>query len=230
MKVYHGSHTKIEHVDFSKCQPYRDFGKGFYVTKFRQHAERWATRKGNEHGTEGVVSEFEFIDSDYTKQICKVKYFEAYNEEWLDFVVTNRNKKNALPVHDYDIVEGPVADDKVQNRIKNYLKNKLTKAEFLKELTHHEETHQICFCTLVALQTLDRIDDTPTLDVVNITEPLLEALMLDRSIDEILAADIFFTSHTFALLADKTTGLYQQSWQEIYELLKQEKPNSTATS
>ncbi|MDR1155240.1 MAG: DUF3990 domain-containing protein [Bacteroidales bacterium] len=28
-------------------------------------------------------------------------------EEWLDFVVMNRNRNLPVPAHDYDIVEGP---------------------------------------------------------------------------------------------------------------------------
>jgi hypothetical protein len=35
MKVYHGSYIKIERIDYAKCRLYRDFGRGFYVTKFR---------------------------------------------------------------------------------------------------------------------------------------------------------------------------------------------------
>jgi hypothetical protein len=41
MKVYHGSYTVIDTIDFSFCQIKRDFGKGFYVTKFREQAQVW---------------------------------------------------------------------------------------------------------------------------------------------------------------------------------------------
>ncbi|MDR0940689.1 MAG: DUF3990 domain-containing protein [Bacteroidales bacterium] len=37
-----------------------------------------------------------------------------------------------MPVHDYDIVIGPVADDKIQNTLRLYLKGKFTKEQFLK--------------------------------------------------------------------------------------------------
>ena len=47
MNVYHGSYTKIEEIDLSKSIPNKDFGKGFYVTKFRKHAESWAEVMGN---------------------------------------------------------------------------------------------------------------------------------------------------------------------------------------
>jgi 5-methylcytosine-specific restriction protein B len=38
--VYHGSYAPIEEINLEKCRPYTDFGKGFYVTKFKRHAER----------------------------------------------------------------------------------------------------------------------------------------------------------------------------------------------
>jgi hypothetical protein len=38
MKVYHGSYTVIHEIDLSKGELQRDFGRGFYVTKFREQA------------------------------------------------------------------------------------------------------------------------------------------------------------------------------------------------
>jgi len=49
MKVYHGSYTAIEEIDFSFCRKRRDFGRGFYVTKFLSQAEYWAARKGEDN-------------------------------------------------------------------------------------------------------------------------------------------------------------------------------------
>jgi hypothetical protein len=226
--VYHGSYTKIEQIDLSKGREHRDFGRGFYVTKFRRHAETWAGSicKSREKQEQAIVTEFEYRDNSFTQHICKKKFFDNYNEEWLDFVVLNRNTANPEPAHDYDIVEGPVADDKVQNRIKDYLKGEISKVDFLEELKWHEQTHQICFCTVNALQTLELADDTHERKIIHITEPLLEALMLDRHINEMLATDIFFTSNTFTQLADEKTKLYQKPWQDIYEMLKQEQPPS----
>ena len=106
MKVYHGSHIKIDKIDLSKCKPNKDFGRGFYVTKFRNHAEIWAKIIGERYETDGFVSEFEFSENDFTKSICKIKHFDAYDEEWLDFVVANRDKNGKIPAHDYDVVIG----------------------------------------------------------------------------------------------------------------------------
>ena len=223
MRVYHGSYTKIEKIDLSKANPNKDFGKGFYVTKFRHHAEDWANIIGSKNDTQGFVTEFEYIDGEFTEKICKIKRFDSYNDEWLEFVVKNRDRANKTPVHDYDIVEGPVADDKIQHTLRIYLKGKITKDKFLKMLMAHEQTHQICFCTLNSLQCIERIDDSPTFDIVLISEPLIEKLMLDKNIDEETAVDILYTSQTFIDLSNESTELYKKTWQEIYELLEKEK-------
>ena len=222
MKVYHGSYVKVDKIDLSKSKSNKDFGKGFYVTKFRNHAEEWAKIMGEKYGTDGFVSEFDFFENDFTKSICKIKYFDFYNEEWLDFVVKNRDKNSETPVHDYDIVIGPVANDKVQNTLRLYLKGKIAKEKFLKMLTHHEETHQICFCTLNSLQTIDRIDDTPTCEIVMITEPIVEKLVVDFSFDEEKATNLFFNSKIYNKLSDTETKLYEKNWTEIYILLLNE--------
>ncbi|GHV48436.1 hypothetical protein FACS1894181_04140 [Bacteroidia bacterium] len=111
----------------------------------------------------------------------------------------------------------------MQNEIDYYLAGQISKPNFLRKLVHHEETHQICFCTIKSLLTLEHANkNNRYLHVAHIGEPLVEAFMLDRNIDEIQATDIFFTSNTFSCLSDKSTGLYLKSWEEIYEMLKRE--------
>jgi hypothetical protein len=113
MKVYHGSDVRIEMIDLLKCKPLRDFGRGFYVTKFLHHAEDWAVNISRKNKTQGFVTEFDYTEGSFIECICKIKRFSGYSEEWLDFVVMNRDKKSPKPAHDYDIVEGPVANDKI---------------------------------------------------------------------------------------------------------------------
>ncbi|MCL2098055.1 MAG: DUF3990 domain-containing protein [Bacteroidales bacterium] len=220
MKVYHGSYMLIEEIDLSKAIPNKDFGKGFYVTKFLEQAESWAKIIGKRHKTEGFVTEFVFYDTEFTERLCKVKHFETYNEEWLDFVVENRNPFGKM--HDYDIVEGPVANDKVQNRISLYLDGVISKADFLEELKWHEDTHQICFCTLKSLLTLQRTDRKQFSLLSCIGEPIVEKLVADFGLDEQTAADKFFTSTVFAELDDKKNELDKKDWTEIYKLLLSE--------
>lgn len=127
MQVYHGSYIEIEEIDISKCQPNKDFGRGFYVTKFKEQAESWANVIGSKSNCNGIVTEFEFFERAYEDERYKILKFEEYNEKWLDFVILNRDRRSLEQKHDYDIVEGPVADDKVANRIDDYLAGIITK-------------------------------------------------------------------------------------------------------
>lgn len=215
MKVYHGSHTRIDTIDLTKSKSNKDFGRGFYVTKFLNHAKSWAKAIGDKNGTSGFVTAFEFEENDFTKSICKIKHFDSYSEEWLDFVVANRNKKGFF-LHDYDIVIGPVADDKVQNTLRFYLKGQIEKAKFLKMLEYHEETHQICFCTLNSLQTIDKIDENSIFEIVTITEKIVEQLIKEFDYNEEQASRLFLESTVYSKISEVTTI---NDWKEIYNLL-----------
>jgi len=224
MKVYHGSYKAISIIDLSKCEKHKDFGQGFYVTRYRNQAEDWAEKIGLKNDTQGIVTEFEFFESAFSSWNYKVLRFEDYSDKWLDFVVLNRNPNNENPVHDYDIVEGPVADDKIQRRLNKYLNGKISKEIFLNELRYHEPTHQICFSTqraLLMLENKSKESIDHLFNIEDIGEAIIEALMLDKKFDEETASKIFYSSGIFAQLADESTGFYKKKWQEIYELLKQ---------
>jgi hypothetical protein len=222
MLVYHGGYALIDEIDLEKCRPYTDFGKGFYVTKYKHHAENWAQKSGKRNNTNGYITAFNFLESSFVNHICKKKYFDGYTEEWLDFIVANRNIETVEQSHGFDIVEGPVANDKVQNRLKYYLTGKIPKNDFLKELTYHEETHQICFCTIASLQALKYLDKKLTLYIEQISENILNSIINDKNIDLDSASDIFYSSKTFADITDKKQDHYKQDWREIYKMFQKE--------
>ena len=222
MLVYHGGYVPIEEIDLEKCRPYTDFGKGFYVTKFKNHAENWAKKVGKHHNSEGFVSIFNFIESSFVDYICKKKTFNGYTEEWLDFIVENRNEESTVPLHNFDIVEGPVANDKVQNKLQYYIRGDISKKDFLEDLTYHEETHQVCFCTLASLQTLKYVDRDLTKYIELISENVLNSLVKDKKIDVNRASELFYSSKMFRDIADKETGLYKRDWEEIYKIFSNE--------
>jgi len=222
MKVYHGSYTEILEIDLSKCEKNKDFGQGFYVTKNKKHADEWAERIGNRNHTAGVVTEFEFGKYLYIEKDFNILRFSDYTEEWLDFVVLNRSNKTDEPVHEYDFVEGPIADDKISRRIYDYLDKIVSKADFLNELKYHEPTHQICFCTVKSLQLISKPSRKPISAVETIVEYVVMQLVEDKKITEEDAVNIFYNSEIFIQLTDESTKLYKKDWTEIYELLKQE--------
>jgi hypothetical protein len=223
MQVFHGSYTEIESVDLSKCQANKDFGRGFYVTRFRKQAEEWAEIIGKVNEIVGVVTEFTFYERAFTEESLKVLRFSEYSEEWFDFVILNRNLESTEQKHDYDIIEGPVADDKVQRRINRYLEGEITREEFFKQLTKYPEpSHQICFCTVNSLRMLKKSNYKPIIIIEDISELIVAKLVTNFGFDEETATDKFFSSDTFSKLTDISNQFYQKDWTEIYQLLLNE--------
>ncbi len=223
MQVFHGSYTEIETVDLSKCQANKDFGKGFYVTKFRKQAEEWAEIIGKVNKTVGVVTEFTFYERAFLEESLKTLRFGEYNDEWFDFIILNRDLENTEQKHNYDIIEGPVADDKVQRKINRYLEGIISREEFFEQLTKHPEpSHQICFCTVNSLRMLKRINNKTIIKIEDISEVIVGKLISDFGFDDETATDRFFSSDTFARLSDTETKLHERDWVEVYELLLSE--------
>jgi len=223
MQVFHGSYTKIESIDLSKCQANKDFGRGFYVTKFRKQAEEWAEIIGKVNGTIGVVTEFTFYERAFTEESLKVLRFSEYNDEWFDFIILNRDLESTEQKHDYDIIEGPVADDKVQRRINRYLEGQITREYFFEQLTKYPEpSHQICFCTVDSLRMLKNTNYKPIIKIEDISELIVQKLVTEFDFDEETALNKFFSSNTFSKLADTSNQLCEKDWTETYKLLLNE--------
>jgi hypothetical protein len=222
MKVYHGSDIKIETIDLSKCRVGTDFGHGFYVTKFPKQAREIAERAASWHNTVPIITEFDFNEYAFEDKDFKTLRFDGYTEEWLDFIVKNRASIASKPMHDYDIVEGAVANDDIAARIYDYLNGEVSKEVFLEELKFKKPMHQICFCTTFSLQMLSLVEKTNDSKILQIDDLVVEQLMFDNQIDEMQATDLFYNSRTFRQLSDETTKFYLKPWQEIYDLLKTE--------
>ncbi|GHT63422.1 hypothetical protein FACS189451_10100 [Bacteroidia bacterium] len=223
MKVYHGSYIEIDKIDLSKGELARDFGLGFYVTNLYRQAEYWATRKGRQRKTQGVINEYVFYESAFVGSYFKTLRFADYSEEWLDFVVMNRQNDTTQNLHDYDIVEGPVADDDIATRIEVYVAGGITKAEFIEELKFkHTVSHQIAFCSQKSLQMLKKSFSKADLNEMSIDDAITQSLIVDFDMNDYQAIDAYFNSKTYSLLIDENTEYYEKSWQEIYEMLKKE--------
>lgn len=80
----------------------------------------------------------------------KVCVFTEMTEEWLQFVVDCRRGVE----HSFDIVEGPMADDQIWDYVEDYMAGNITKTAFWELVKFKYPTHQIVFCTEVALRTL----------------------------------------------------------------------------
>ena len=113
MILYHGSNRPICEIDLAKGKKYKDFGQGFYTTHLREQAVYWSRRIADRFGGEPAITAFEFDLDAATAEGLNIKIFEKPDKEWALFVMANR--RNGVPEfrHDYDIVIGPVADDRM---------------------------------------------------------------------------------------------------------------------
>lgn len=138
--MYHGA-THI--VEAPLCHIGRDnldFGKGYYLTDMRQQAIGWATRAAN-LGLPQWLNVYQ-LDVDYIWANAKCKVFQAYDEEWLQFIVSSRNGE--CPWQGYDYIEGGVADDRVITTIEDYLNGDISMEYALRRLSEHQPNNQIC--------------------------------------------------------------------------------------
>lgn len=140
--IFHGSNVEVAKPRILQNGFYKDFGYGFYCTDIEKQAKRWAiTRKG-----ESVVNKYNYTPDSK----MKVLRFEEMSDEWLDFVAACRKGIE----HDYDIVEGPMADDQIWNYVEGFVSGKIPRDLFWGLVKFSYPTHQIVFCTEAALKTL----------------------------------------------------------------------------
>ena len=126
MILFHGTNIDIETIDLSRSLNHKDFGKGFYLTDSRETAIRVATKKARLFGGKATLILYDFDEAALHSDL-KVKVFpEKATVEWFLFVDANRDRENQQPIHDYDIIVGPIADDGVVVQITNYRQNIFT--------------------------------------------------------------------------------------------------------
>lgn len=142
MILYHGSKMIVESPEIRIAKYNKDFYFGFYCTLLPEQAIRWATRFD---GT-GYLNEYLYTPN---KQL-NVKIFTEMTEEWLDFIVSCRLGHS----HNYDIVEGPMADDTIFNYVQNFVDGKISREAFWALAKFKKPTHQISFHTARALTAL----------------------------------------------------------------------------
>lgn len=138
--VYHASNVAVECPDTRHSRNNLDFGRGFYLTTLREQAVKYAERFLR-RGAEAYLNVYELSDE---LDDLNVKRFDAYSEDWLDFVVECRKQ---LVTHNYDIVIGGIANDKVFRTIDLYFDGDITKSEALKRLAFEQPNMQLCIAS-----------------------------------------------------------------------------------
>lgn len=154
MTLYHGTNEDIKRIDLKKGLRHKDFGKGFYLTSDRNTAIRMAQKRARLFGGQATLITYEFHEKALTSDL-KVKVFpEKACVEWLLFVDANRDRKTVAPIHDYDIVIGPIADDGVVLQLTNFREGIYTPEQAAEQLQDRYLDQQYYFGTEQALRFL----------------------------------------------------------------------------
>lgn len=145
MKLYHGSIVSVKNPNIRQGRSNTDYGKGFYTTVDFDQAARWARiRRDRAGGGNAVVSVYEVDDDLLQKKDLRIMEYNGATKEWLDFVVANRRY---APLHDYDIVLGPVANDNLYATISLYENGELSAEAAVVQLKTHVLFNQVSFHT-----------------------------------------------------------------------------------
>ena len=224
MQIFHGSDIRIENIDLAKSEYFKDFGRGFYVTNIREQAYFRALDVAKRHNSnKPVITEYKYIETYPITVGMKTKKFENVSKEWVEFIILNRNRQISHPAHTYDIVEGPIANDKMVIQIRLYEQGKISIDKLIDKLTYREPTHQICFCTLSSLYALELVDDKDFLFTIDeLTNNILEKIVTDKDLSEFSALNLLYSSKFYEKLTNSDSLLWKNTWQDNYKILQEE--------
>lgn len=158
MRLYHGTNQLFEKIDLRKSKPNKDFGKGFYLSDDYEQALKMAQIKVEQQQQgSSVVLEFD-VDEEAMRKLRLLR-FDDYCEQWAEFVLANRKSSISQLVHDYDIVIGPIADDRVGLQLWKYENQLIDLPTLVGNLKYMKGlTVQYFFGTENALSVLRRVE------------------------------------------------------------------------
>lgn len=150
IELYHGSLEIVKSPEIREPNRTLDYGAGFYLTSSSEQAEAWVRRKIKKEILRGYVNIYDYDDS-YELSLKTLKFAKP-DEEWLDFVMANRMNKDFK--HDYDVVIGPVANDRVYASFALYEAGLIDKQTLIQELKSYTLVNQILIHTENALSSI----------------------------------------------------------------------------
>lgn len=155
MKLYHGSTMTVRNPYLNIGRPNADFGKGFYTTSNLDQAIRWAhLKQERRNANRAVVSVFEFDESLLNNPDWKIRQFNGADAEWLYFVTGCRKSIG----HGFDLVLGPVANDKVFTTVSLFESGVLDVEAAILQLKAYKTYDQISFHTIKTVKALRFIE------------------------------------------------------------------------
>ena len=159
MRLFHGSLSRVESPRIMPRELYRplDFGTGFYTTTDFEQASKWVRiRLGrNRESDIGFVMAYDFDESLLASGALNVKQINGVSAEWLNFIAANRLQCNVA--HGYDIVIGPVANDRVYTVLNLYEGGFIDERSAIDRMKAYRLADQVLFHTEKALSGLKHL-------------------------------------------------------------------------
>ncbi len=152
--LYHGTNLFFRDINLDLCSPYKDFGKGFYLTPDFKQAQTMAQRRCRlSRQGQPVVLKYNFEEDILNHGLLKVLKFDSPNRDWAEFILKNRYPEKMEP-HDFDIVIGPIADDGVAFQLERYVQGIISLDQLVEELSYRKLDTQYFFGTELAISKL----------------------------------------------------------------------------
>ena len=157
MFLYHGSNLVVKEPRLINQTRGLDFGRGFYTTTNELQAQRFSRivedRKSSGKATVTVYE----IDFEKAEQELNILKFKKADARWLHFISANRIRITSEEIV-YDIIVGPVANDKVMPTIQAFISGFITETATILTLKTAVLTDQICFKTQTAISMLKYLE------------------------------------------------------------------------
>lgn len=134
--IYHGSVSVIERPEYGKGKPYNDYGLGFYCTESLDLAKEWAVGENRD----GYANKYSLDMEGLNLLDLSQKGFTVLH--WITLLLQNRiftlksdiakigkeylTSHFALPVKDYDVINGYRADDSYFAYAESFLNNTIS--------------------------------------------------------------------------------------------------------
>ena len=160
--MYHGTNTIITTVNLDKSRLRTDFGKGFYLSSKLGVARDWAVDKSGATKTPIVMRLTLDTAKFYTPELLMLRFVQP-TIEWLNFIRDNRQIKAIAgifgePRHNYDVVSGPIANDKVAKVVADYIDGLINTDEAIRRTKALPSAYQTSLHTQKALACIVRCE------------------------------------------------------------------------
>jgi len=162
MLLYHGSNQEITTIDLSRCKPFKDFGRGFYLTTIESQAELMAKRTTRIFSGAPVITVYAF--DEIAGSTLKKRTFTEPSAEWALFILNNRNRSfsnyadlNSNHDNKYDIVSGPVANDDIALLFRTFTHGYINLDALINGMKYKKLSDQYSFHTEFAISLLSKL-------------------------------------------------------------------------